>query len=93
MKSVKYIACFLLLIGAFFLGTAWKNSDAGEASKNDLITEAETNIDSKEEIVNEANESTGFKFTSDEKAVINLFEEGAPSKQIPPHGAFPVEQR
>lgn len=79
MKSVQYIVALILLIGAFFLGTAWKNSESNQPEKNTIIAESKSDAESKKQEANAEPERTGFKFTSDEKAVIDLFEEGAPS--------------
>lgn len=82
MKALRFLVAIVLLIGGFFLGTAWKTTQ-GPADQSTL-TEEET----REAIPEEEEETSAlslkspaldFSLTSDEKSVIKLFEKGAPS--------------
>jgi protease Do-like 1, chloroplastic len=80
MKTVKYLIGAILLIGGFLLGTAWKTQDIDQATANTETIETNTPKEENDSDASEKiEESISFALNSDEKAVIKLFEEGAPS--------------
>ncbi|MFT5382898.1 MAG: S1-C subfamily serine protease [Saprospiraceae bacterium] len=80
MKALKLLLAAVLLIGGFFLGTAWKSQDIDQSKTSDKTIETNTqNAQITAKFVGNDEESKSFSLNSDEKAIIKLFEEGAPS--------------
>jgi len=79
MKVLRFLLAGVLLIGGFFLGTAWKNTNNNE----DPVQQEAVANPSDEEITATANSladpAVAFSLNKDERAIIKLFEEGAPS--------------
>ncbi len=83
MKVLRILIGPILLIGGFFLGTAWKNQDMDKEESNETeqaLTEKEREEASTKSLVSSHEETVlDFSLSRDEKAVIKLFEKGAPS--------------
>ena len=80
MKILKYFLAVALLIGGFFLGTAWKSQDMDQAESSIETTASDATAD-QPSVSTLANTPAplDFNLNSVEKAIIKLFEEGAPS--------------
>ncbi len=80
MKFLKFLLAGVLLIGGFLLGTAWKTqgSEQTQSQESQAIAENSRNENSKEALA-DVSEPKAFNLTSDEKTIIKLFEDGAPS--------------
>ena len=75
MKVLKYLLAIVLLVGGFFLGTAWKTTQ--DTNQEQDLTETSNLKESEEEASSQALNShsepaAGFKLTSDEQSVIKL---------------------
>ncbi len=82
MKILKYLLAIALLVGGFFLGTAWKTTKGNNEDENLKEVKAlqvKTSIETSESSEDDIDAVGGFKLTKDEKSVIKLFEKRAPS--------------
>lgn len=80
MKALKYLFALVLLIGGFFLGTAWKTTQDSDHDQFEEITlQNEEEERTGQSLDNNADPALDFKLNNDEKSVIKLFEDGAPS--------------
>ncbi len=80
---MKYLFGIVLMVGGFLLGTAWKNQDQnpGDDQQYTPVSAEATISESEEEnsVANLASVPVRSRLTSDEKAIISLFEDAAPS--------------
>lgn len=83
MKILRILIGPILLIAGFFLGTAWKTQDTNQTDSNEeqvALADSEASTASNKLYDSEEEDPTlGFVLNSDEKAVIKIFEKGAPS--------------